>query len=187
MDFSGFSLWPAVGCILAGYLLGNIQTAIIVSKAYFHDDVRRHGSHNAGSTNMVRVFGWTPGAITFAGDFCKAVAGYFIGTLLMGTLGGYLAGLCVIVGHCYPVFTGFAGGVAVVLFTKKVSLMSLAGITLLLALTLIFRMDNAPLLLLIALMTAIIYIRHIENIKRLLHGEETPLKPKSGADADERR
>ena len=66
--FTGFfslNIWTVLGCLVAGYLLGNIQTAIIVSRAYFHDDVRNHGSGNAGSTNMVRVYGYGPGAITF--------------------------------------------------------------------------------------------------------------------------
>ena len=98
-------LWTVLACIAIGYLLGNIQTAIIVSRAYYHDDVRNHGSGNAGSTNMVRVYGYGPGAITFAGDFTKAFLGVLLGQLLCGQIGGYIAGLLVVIGHCWPAFS----------------------------------------------------------------------------------
>jgi len=195
------NIWTGIVCVLAGYFLGNIQTAIIVSKAYYHDDVRNHGSGNAGSTNMVRVYGYKPGAITFAGDFLKALASIVIGQLVCGTVGGYLAGLFVVVGHCWPVLDGFRGGKGVAsscglaVFTfplgagialaiggiilavnKRVSLMSLISILLFFLATLILRTDDVPLVVLAGLLTVIIYVRHIGNIKRLLQGEEQRLK-----------
>ncbi|MEN6339656.1 MAG: glycerol-3-phosphate 1-O-acyltransferase PlsY [Clostridiaceae bacterium] len=195
------NLWTVLACILSGYLLGNIQTAIIVSKWYYHDDVRNHGSGNAGSTNMVRVFGYKPGAVTFAGDFIKAFLSVLVGQLLCGTVGGYLAGLFVVVGHCWPVFAGFRGGKGVassaslMIFTfplgagialavgaiilavnKRVSIVSMASILLFFICTLIFRLNDLPLVLLAGLLAVIVYVRHIENIKRLLHGEEQRLK-----------
>lgn len=151
-------LWTVIACIIVGYLLGNIQTAIIVSRAYYHDDIRNHGSGNAGSTNMVRVYGYGPGAITFAGDFLKAFLGVLIGQLIAGQIGGYIAGLFVVVGHCWPVFDGFRGGKgvassysiaiftfplgalgailiggAILLINKKMSIMSLAAMLLFLS------------------------------------------------------
>lgn len=195
------NIWTGLFCVLAGYFLGNIQTAIIVSKAYYHDDVRNHGSGNAGSTNMVRVFGYGPGAITFAGDFLKAFASVVIGQLVCGTIGGYLAGLFVVVGHCWPALDGFRGGKGVAsscslaIFTfplgagialaiggiilavnKRVSLMSLISILLFFITTLVLRINDVPLVVLAGLLTVIIYVRHIDNIKRLLHGEEQRLK-----------
>ena len=202
--FNGFftvNLWTVLACMIAGYLLGNIQTAIIVSKRYFHDDVRNHGSGNAGSTNMVRVYGYGPGAITFAGDFAKAALGIVAGQLLCGTVGGYIAGLCVVIGHCWPVFDGFRGGkgvassagIAMLTFplgagiaialgalllavNKRVSLMSMTSILLFFICVLIFRLHDLPLVALSALLVIVIYVRHIDNIKRLLHGEEQRLK-----------
>ncbi len=195
------NIWTAIVCVLAGYFLGNIQTAIIVSKAYYHDDVRNHGSGNAGSTNMVRVYGYGPGAITFAGDFLKALLSVVIGQLVCGTNGGYLAGLFVVVGHCWPVLDGFRGGKGVasscslalltfplgagiaiavgaiiLAFNRRVSLMSLASILVFFIATLVLKTQDVPMVILAGLLALIIYVRHIDNIKRLLHGEEQRLK-----------
>ena len=202
--FTGlFSLtvWSVVACIIIGYLLGNIQTAIIVSRAYYHDDVRNHGSGNAGSTNMVRVYGYGPGAITFAGDFTKAFLGVLLGQLVCGEIGGYLAGLFVVVGHCWPVFDGFRGGKGVassysiaiftfplgalgailiggliLLINKKMSIMSLAAMLLFFLSTLVFRLNDLPLVILAGLLTIVVFVRHIDNIQRLIHGEEQRLR-----------
>jgi len=207
--FTGFwtlQFWTALACILAGYLLGNIQTAIIVSRAYYHDDVRNHGSGNAGSTNMVRVFGYGPGAITFAGDFIKAFLGILAGQLICGTIGGYIAGFFVVIGHCWPMFAGFRGGKGVassysiaiftfplgalgaiavggliLLINKKMSIMSLAAMLLFFLAALIFRLGNIPLVLLAGLLTVVVFVRHIENIQRLIHGEEQRLRKEDNA------
>lgn len=195
------NVWTVIGCILIGYLLGNIQTAIIVSRAYYHDDIRNHGSGNAGSTNMVRVYGYGPGAITFAGDFIKAFLSVLLGQLLAGQIGGYVAGLFVVVGHCWPVFDGFRGGKgvassysvaiftfplgalgailiggAILLINKKMSIMSLAAMLLFFLATLIFQLGNLPLVILAGLLMVVVFVRHTENIQRLIHGEEQRLR-----------
>ena len=195
------TVWTVIACIVIGYLLGNIQTAIIVSRAYYHDDVRNHGSGNAGSTNMVRVYGYGPGAITFAGDFIKALLGVLLGQLVAGQIGGYIAGLFVVVGHCWPVFDGFRGGKGVassysiaiftfplgalgailiggviLLISKKMSIMSLAAMLLFFFAALIFQLANLPLVILAGLLTVVVFVRHTENIQRLIHGEEQRLR-----------
>ena len=195
------TVWSVIACTIVGYLLGNIQTAIIVSRAYYHDDIRNHGSGNAGSTNMVRVYGYGPGAITFAGDFIKAFLGVLLGQLVAGQIGGYIAGLFVVVGHCWPAFDGFRGGkgvassYSIAIFTfplgalgailiggvilltnKKMSIMSLAVMVLFFLSTLIFQLDNLPLVILAGLLMIVVFVRHIENIRRLIHGEEQSLR-----------
>ena len=202
--FSGLmtlSVWSMIACVAIGYLLGNIQTAIIVSRAYYHDDVRNHGSGNAGSTNMVRVYGYGPGAITFAGDFTKAFLGVLLGQLVAGQIGGYIAGLFVVVGHCWPIFDGFRGGKGVassysiaiftfplgalgailiggliLLINKKMSIMSLAAMLLFFLATLVFQFSNLPLVILAGLLAVVVFVRHTENIQRLVHGEEQRLR-----------
>lgn len=195
------NLWTILATIVIGYLLGNIQTAVIVSRAYYHDDVRNHGSGNAGSTNMVRVYGYGPGAITFAGDAMKAFLGVLAGQLLCGQVGGYIAGFFVVIGHCWPMFLGFRGGKgvassytiailtfplgalvaiaiggAILLINKKMSIMSLAAMLLFFVATLIFRLGNLPLVILAGLLAVVVFVRHAENIQRLIHGEEQRLR-----------
>ncbi|MBE6688441.1 MAG: glycerol-3-phosphate 1-O-acyltransferase PlsY [Ruminococcaceae bacterium] len=101
-------------CIAVAYLLGSLNFAVIISKYKFNDDIRKYGSGNAGMTNMLRTYGKTAALMTFLGDAFKAFLSVFIGMLLLGESGTYLAGLGVIVGHVYPAYYGFKGGKGVV-------------------------------------------------------------------------
>ncbi len=119
-------------CMVIPYLLGSINTSIILSKVFYHDDIRNHGSGNAGATNALRTYGKKFGALTFLGDFFKAVIATLIGSLLLsGTLGGAIAGLFVMIGHMFPIFYDFKGGkgvacaAAVVLFLEPISFLIL--------------------------------------------------------------
>ncbi|MBP5230372.1 MAG: glycerol-3-phosphate 1-O-acyltransferase PlsY [Clostridia bacterium] len=96
--------------IVVPYLLGSLNGAILVSRYVFHDDIRNHGSGNAGLTNMGRVFGKKGALLTFAIDFAKQFLAVVIGILLCGETGAYLAGLFCMVGHIAPVFFRFKGG-----------------------------------------------------------------------------
>lgn len=105
--------------MLAGYFLGGINSAIIVSRTLFHDDVRTHGSGNPGLTNMFRVYGKKGALLTLAGDLLKTVVAIFIGGFLLGFyyVGGislgegcYIAGLFAVVGHIFPCYYKFKGG-----------------------------------------------------------------------------
>lgn len=105
----------ALVAILA-YLVGSISFAIIVSRVGANDDVRSHGSGNAGMTNMLRNYGVKLAALTAIGDFGKGaltvLAGRWIFSLMDVTAfdGGYLAGFCVLIGHLFPLYFGFRGG-----------------------------------------------------------------------------
>lgn len=92
------------------YLLGCISSGIIVAKAFGVNDIRKEGSGNAGSTNVLRTLGWLPSVLTLAGDCLKGLIACFIGKYVGGTIGMLLAGLCVTLGHDFPVFLGFKGG-----------------------------------------------------------------------------
>ena len=97
-------------CIVGGYLLGSLNFAILVSKKLGKDDVRNHGSKNAGTTNMLRIYGKKAALLTFGGDFLKAIIACFLGRLCFGFEGAYIAGLFCVVGHVFPIFFKFKGG-----------------------------------------------------------------------------
>ena len=113
-------IWLNVGaCVLAAvvaYLLGSISSAVIVSRIYAHDDVRKYGSKNAGMTNVLRTYGKLPALFTFLGDFFKGVLAVVAGRLIFSVMGvtafdaGYLAGFFALLGHLYPIYFGFKGG-----------------------------------------------------------------------------
>ncbi len=110
----GQSLWLfIVACAVtavAAYLLGSLNSAIIVSKWKFKQDIRSFGSGNAGLTNMHRVYGKSGAGYTLLGDIAKQVVAVFIGCVLLQQTGAYLAGLFCILGHIFPVYYGFKGG-----------------------------------------------------------------------------
>ena len=103
----------------AAYFLGCFNGAVIVSKYILRNDIRNHGSGNAGLTNFYRVFG---GGLTFVVIICdvvKAVLAVLIGTLVIGmvtggwmgpVLGKYWAGLFCLLGHMFPCMFHFKGG-----------------------------------------------------------------------------
>ena len=102
------------------YLLGSIDTGILVSKCLYHDDVRNYGSGAAGMTNMLRTFGKKAAALTAAGDVLKGVAAVCIGRWLFGFLpadaavspylGVYMTAILAVIGHSKPIYFGFKGG-----------------------------------------------------------------------------
>ena len=102
------------------YLLGSVDTGILVSKYLYHDDVRNHGSGAAGMTNMLRTFGKKAAALTAFGDVLKGVLAVCIGrwlftlmpesTTISPYLAVYLAAIFAIIGHLKPLYFGFKGG-----------------------------------------------------------------------------
>lgn len=102
-----------VGGIIA-YFLGSLNFAVIISKVKFHEDIRKYGSGNAGMTNMLRTYGKSAAAFTLLGDAAKAAVSVMIGTLLCGEAGAYIAGLCCVIGHSFPIYYGFKGGKGIV-------------------------------------------------------------------------
>lgn len=108
------TLFAVLLCIVLSYLLGSINLAIIVSGKFYGEDIRNHGSGNAGMTNVMRTYGKKMAVITFIGDFLKAVVASIIGRILFGYIGAYVAGLFCFIGHIFPCFYKFKGGKGVV-------------------------------------------------------------------------
>ena len=100
---------------VASYLLGNLNGAVIVSSLIAHDDVRSHGSGNAGLTNFIRSYGAKSAILVIAIDMGKAILACFASGMLIAAYGYYeegvaLGGLFVILGHNFPALLHFRGG-----------------------------------------------------------------------------
>ena len=109
----------AVITVAVGYLLGNLNGAVWLSKMIAHDDVRCHGSGNAGFTNFCRNYGALTGLLVFVIDAAKAVAACILGQRLFAPLGyglegAALAAVAVGLGHDFPALLGFHGGKGIV-------------------------------------------------------------------------
>ena len=117
-------LWICLAIAAVSYLLGSIMFGVIISRRFYHDDIRTHGSGSAGMTNMLRTFGKKAAVFTAAGDGLKAVFSVLFARLLAtvvlhGTpmevmLLEYLAMAFVMLGHYKPLFFGFKGGKGVI-------------------------------------------------------------------------
>ncbi len=99
-----------VVCSVIAYLLGSISFSIIISKKMYGDDIRNHGSSNAGATNMLRTYGKKAAALTFLGDFMKAAIAVLGTRLLCGFDAACVACLFCAIGHAFPCFFRFKGG-----------------------------------------------------------------------------
>lgn len=117
--------------IIIPYLLGSINSAIIISKVGYRDDIRNHGSGNAGLTNMLRTYGLGAAGLTLLGDILKtviaiSVAGVIWGFGYVAAISTeqflYVAGLFAVLGHIFPIYYGFKGGKGV-LATATMALM----------------------------------------------------------------
>ncbi len=191
-------------CGLIAYLLGSLNFGIIISTKKFKDDIRSHGSGNAGTTNMMRTYGKTAALFTILGDFLKAVVAIFIvGRLLGGNYGSYIAGLGCVLGHCFPLYYKFRGGkgvavmammvlctnplvfavllvmfVLIVGFTKYISLGSI--ICMLIYPLILYRFSGAGIPIIISVILALLIIfLHRTNITRLREGTESKFSFKS--------
>lgn len=113
------ALWVVgfVFCAIAAYLLGSINWAIVISRVFFRDDIRKHGSGNAGATNMLRTYGAGAAVPTLLLDGLKGVFGILIACLICGhqltfvtATAAYMSAFFAILGHVFPCFYRFKGG-----------------------------------------------------------------------------
>lgn len=113
----------AILVAIFAYLVGSINFAVIFTKLFIKQDVRDMGSGNAGTTNVLRVGGFLPGALTFICDalkgFVAAGAGKLVFVFLAQNMnadwanavyGAFLCGFLCMIGHVFPVFFQFKGG-----------------------------------------------------------------------------
>lgn len=109
-------MWfPILITVLTGYLLGNLNGAVSMSVLFGNDDVRSHGSGNAGLTNFVRSFGFAKAGLVILIDMAKALVACAAGHLLLKSYGyamegAMLGAIAVSLGHDFPALLGFRGG-----------------------------------------------------------------------------
>ena len=190
--------------VVLSYLLGSFNFAIIVSKYIKHDDIRTHGSGNAGITNYARTFGGKSTLLVMVGDMGKCVLAILAARFLLGDLAKFLAGLFVMLGHSFPLYFGFRGGkgvlttcamiitfdiraaaigltifVIVLLITRYVSLASLIAVWSVLPMVWVYysEVPNAWWCILIyAMIAVLITFLHRSNIARLIAGNENKFR-----------
>ncbi len=186
--FAAVVLYGApVAVAVLSYLLGCINGAIATSHIFYHDDVRRHGSGNAGLTNFYRNYGAKCAPMVIAFDMLKAVGAvllgnYFLGYLLgWGAAGKYFGALFCVIGHMFPVFYGFKGGKGILCSGTLLLLLdwriALVG----------FVFHNTACTVLGTCISLLVLWAHRSNIKRLLSGTESKFHfhvnaPKPGED-----
>lgn len=186
-----------IGFMLGAYLLGSFSSAITLSKIMGFADPRSEGSNNPGATNVMRIAGKKAAALTLLGDMLKGFVPVLIASFfLQQPLFIALTGVAAFLGHCYPVYYQFKGGkgvataigfilafdwisgfavVAIWLIVAKVfKLSSLAALIAFIALPFIYfslhNDINVSALLLVV--TIVLTLRHKENIRRIIKGEE---------------
>ena len=187
--------------VLAGYMLGNLNGAVCMS-ALMNDDVRSHGSGNAGLTNFIRNYGAGRATYVILIDAGKAALSCTVGGLLMMShssflLGSAIGGAAVMLGHVYPALLGFRGGKAILsglfvalvtdwrigliilavfavfyLLTRYVSLGSVMGAAAFSVSFAVLHHDNLPVMILGICMGLLCIFTHRGNIARLLKGQE---------------
>ncbi|HOE57325.1 MAG TPA: glycerol-3-phosphate 1-O-acyltransferase PlsY [Bacillota bacterium] len=184
------------------YLLGNFSTSYLISRAAGKIDIRKYGSGNAGSTNVLRVLGVKAAAVAFLGDLLKGTAAVLIGKQLGGSYGEIVAGISVVLGHNWPVFLKFKGGkgiattiglmipidpimvllivaagVTLIVITRYVSLGSVMGV-LIYPIAMIATRKPLEYIIFSIILSAMAVFKHRSNLERLLKGTESKLGQK---------
>jgi glycerol-3-phosphate acyltransferase PlsY len=107
-------VWNVIAAGIIGYALGSISFAILVTRWAAGIDVRDVGSGHAGGTNVMRAAGWGPGILVALLDFGKGYLAAWIAQRLGGVgITTAMAAGAVVIGHCWPIFARFRGGMGV--------------------------------------------------------------------------
>jgi len=191
------------------YLIGGINGAIITSKYFYKKDIRQYGSGNPGLTNFYRVFGKRAVTGVILIDMLKTIVPVVIGRVLfrnfydMEVYGSIFAGLCVMLGHSYPVYYGFQGGktvmaigtfvffvdwrlaliawgVFLVVFavTRYVSLGAMIAALTYPILIYALGIGGTREIIVSVLSVLLLVFRHRDNIRRLINGTESKFRIK---------
>ena len=195
--------WRLILAGVLGYLLGCIPSGVLISNFYGQTDIRRTGSGNSGSTNVLRTLGWQPSVATLLCDVLKGAFAALLGRWLGGEIGMLVGALFSVLGHDFPVFFGFKGGkgiatslgvtfvicwpvapclVGIVFLTVVITrLMSLGSLLASIAYPLLYlafypRTEHFAFVMVFAICLMLLsFFCHRSNIKRLFSGQENKL------------
>jgi glycerol-3-phosphate acyltransferase PlsY len=198
---SGFPLWIWAAAVAGGYLLGSIPFGFVLTRLAGHGDIRSIGSGNIGATNVLRTGDKGLALATLLLDSVKGA----VAALIAQALGGsevlvMVAGFAAVIGHNFPVWLKFKGGKGVATTVGFVLVIApwtgLLGIATWVLVAAVFRISSLAALVALALapvyafalgyrqesiaillLSILGWVRHRENLKRLLKGEE----PRIGA------
>lgn len=202
---------PYIIIAVIAYAIGSINFSVIFSRKFAGFDVREKGSGNAGTTNMLRTVGKKAAVITLICDILKGVVSILI-ALLIGKIAKevdvsllvQIVGICVIVGHTFPIFFEFKGGkgiatalgvllmtnwqigliclvfaLVLMILTRMVSVGSVAAAILFPVLTLFLSSEHyiteGNYFIYSLIIAIIVLFNHRSNIKRLLNGTENKI------------
>jgi glycerol-3-phosphate acyltransferase PlsY len=180
---------------LAGYLLGSVPFGLVWARLFGLGDIRQIGSGNIGATNVLRTGNKPAAFLTLVGDVGKGAVAVLVARSLLGEDAAQVAGLAAYLGHLFPVYIGFKGGKGVATWLGTLAALawpvglgvaatwlavaglfrisSLAGLTAAATGPIWALLLGRPEAVIIAiLLGALIFVRHRENIQRLLRGEE---------------
>ena len=188
--------WPWLLMSLAGgYLLGSFPGGVIVTRLMGLGDLRQVGSGNIGATNVLRTGSKSAAAATLVIDMAKGWVAVVIFAAMWGDLLAQLAGLGAFVGHCFPVWLRFKGGKGVatflgvilgfnffaglaccaawLVFAAAFRISSLAALLMsLTAPVAMWFIDGKGAIWVSLILIVIIWVRHSENVGRILRSEE---------------
>ena len=202
-EFLTLQIAEVLPTALAAYLLGSIAFGTVVARVMNLGDLSRIGSGNIGATNVLRTGNRAAAALTLLLDSGKGAAGVALGYAVGDTAGASICGFAAFIGHLFPLWRRFRGGKGVATFLgvmlaisfpagaascaswllaavvfRYSSLASLASSAL--VVPALLALGQAELVPFAALMTVLIYWRHLGNIRRLLEGTESRIKLGTG-------
>jgi len=192
---------------IAGYLLGSISFAVVVSRLMRLPDPRSYGSKNPGATNVLRTGNKIAAVLTLAGDALKGFVAVLLALIYLPEAAPYV-GVAAFLGHLFPVFHRFHGGkgvataagvlfgfdpwlglatiatfAVIAAFFRFVSLASIVASVFAVFFSWFIKLSGGTTLA-IAVMAALLVWRHKDNIKRLVAGTESKLGQKKATPPD---
>jgi glycerol-3-phosphate acyltransferase PlsY len=196
LDMPNFADPAVFAALLVGYLFGSIPFGLLLTRMAGLGDIRAIGSGNIGATNVLRTGSKPLAAATLLGDALKGTAAVFAGAALAGSDGGLVAGFAAFIGHLFPVWLKFRGGKGVATYLGvalglywpaflvfALSWLGVAAITrysslsaLLASLTAtaaFFLFGDPRIGMVFVLLTLLLWVRHAENLRRLISGTES--------------